>query len=399
MGYARYLAFRAINSFIVLLAALLIASIAFNALADRTVEAMVNEKVNQVRMQIQQRRIEFIDVLRGVAPKLLEWNITITYKGRPISCYKFTKAYEEGKLTNMSKDDINTIAEYCFLSYVREREEVRWGLNLPPYLRILLYVYKSLILDFGEAKAKYPQFGTSDIRAMVLTAMGRTALLFTTAYMINVAIALFLGLQMARKVGSILDRSISIVAMISASLPMFWVGMLMIYVFAYVLKWFPSQAMEPIPESIRGNIFAELQWWLWHMAVPIMTIVLVGFGGGAYATRNLVISIMQEDFVTTARAKGVPERKVIYGHVLRAASPPIVTSISLGFIGTFFGAIISEVVFGWPGMGSLYYLALYNADVPVLMANTFMFVFLFVLVKFMLEIIYGFLDPRIKASR
>lgn len=399
MGYGRYLAFRALNSLMVLLAALLIASIAFNALADRTVEAMVNEKVNQIRMQLQQRRIEFIDVLKGVKPKLAEWNITITYKGQPINCYNFVDNYEKGLLENMSEDDIKTISEYCFLSYVRKREEVRWGLDLPPYVRILLYVYKTLTLDFGEAKSKYPQFGTSDIRSMVLIAMGRTALLFTTAYMINVTIALFLGLQMARKVGSILDRGVSIIAMISASLPMFWVGMLMIYLFAYRLHLFPSQAMEPMPDEIKGNILAELQWWLWHMAVPIMTIVLVGFGGGAYATRNLVISIMQEDFVTTARAKGVPERKVIYGHVLRAASPPIVTSISLGFIGTFFGAIISEVVFGWPGMGSLYYLALYNADVPVLMANTFMFVFLFVLVKFLLEIIYGFLDPRIKASR
>ncbi len=399
MGYGRYLAFRAVNSLIVLLVALLIASLAFNALAEKTIEAIINDRVNQIRQQLAQRHVEFIDVLKGVKPRLLEWNITAKYKDKVWNCYVFLEDYEAGKLTNMSEDDINGVAEQCYLSYIKTREEISWGLNLPGYVRIILYVWKSLTLDFGEARMKYPQFGTNEIRDMVLIAMGRTALLFTTAYMINVAIALLLGLQMARKVGSPLDRGVSVIAMISASLPMFWVAMLLIYVFTYQLHIYPGVAMEPMPASIRGNILEELKWWLWHLYVPILTIVLVGFGGGAYATRNLVISIMQEDFVTTARAKGVPERKVIYGHVLRAASPPIVTSISLGFIGTFFGAIISEVVFQWPGMGSLYYLALSNADVPVLMANTFMFVFLFVLVRFLLEIIYGVLDPRIRASR
>ena len=107
---------------------------------------------------------------------------------------------------------------------------------------------------------------------------------------------------------------------------------------------------------------------------------------------------MQEDFVTTARAKGVPERKVIYGHVLRAASPPIVTMSAFGIIGSFFGAIISETVFQWPGMGQLYWTAINVNDTSVVMAVTYASVFLIILVKFTLDLIYGILDPRVKTK-
>ncbi|RLC61623.1 MAG: hypothetical protein DRI01_08190 [Chloroflexi bacterium] len=399
MGYGRYLAMRALNSVIVLIVALFIASIAFNSLAEVNVKEMVSARLQASKQQLAQQHRQLSDVVAALMQEFKEINVKVTYKDKTIDCYEFAKKLSEGTLEINDTRIIEAIADRCYTEYFKYREYSRWGLNLPIYIRVFYYVYKTLTLDFGEAKLKYPQFGTSDVKTMVLTAMARTALLFTTAYMINVALSIFIGLQMARRVGSVLDRGVSVVAMISASLPMFWVGMLMIYLFAYVFKLFPSVAYEKIPDEIAGNVFEQLKWWLWHLAVPIMTIVLVGFGGGAYSTRNLVISIMQEDFVTTARAKGVPERKVVYGHVLRAASPPIVTSISLGFIGTFFGAIISEVVFQWPGMGRLYYTALEQADIPVLMANTFMFVFLFVIVRFILEIIYGFLDPRIRASR
>ena len=260
--------------------------------------------------------------------------------------------------------------------------------------------WNTLILNLGEARLSYPQFGhTRDVRTVILHAMSRTALLFTTAQLIVIAMGLFLGLQAARRVGGALDRSISFVAMLSASMPMFWLGMLMIWAFHYVLDLFPAVAWEYIPTEVKENPFSLFVWYLHHMTIPLVTIILVSFGGIAWITRNIAISTLQEDFIYTARAKGVPENRVIYGHLLKAISPPVTTMSGLAIVNSLFGAIISEQVFQWPGMGRLYYTALFNGDTKIVIGVTFMFVLLFVIVKFVLDATYGILDPRIRASK
>ena len=144
---------------------------------------------------------------------------------------------------------------------------------------------------------------------------------------------------------------------------------------------------------MQFNVFKV---WLYYMALPLITVVLVTFGGWAYIVRNLVISVMQEDFVTAARAKGLPERKVLYGHVLRTASPPIVTYLALGLVGSFGGAIITETVFGWPGMGLLYWQAILGSDTVLVVAITYISVLMFIAVILILDFLYVLLDPRVR---
>lgn len=282
------------------------------------------------------------------------------------------------------------------------------GLTKPLHERILQYTIWILTFNFTAfpARVNYPG-GGDNAATVVLNALKATIILFTTATIIELAIAIWLGLQASKRAGSLLDRLISGIALVSASLPMWWVGLLMLLVFAYNLGWFPFAAKDvyiALGQLQQQNLppvqmfFEQIKTWLYYMALPLITIILVTFGGGAYVIRNIVLSTMREDFVTVARAKGLPERKVLYKHVLRAASPPIVTMTALSLVGSLGGAIITETVFQWPGMGLTYWIAINNGDTGVLMVNTWVTTFLFIVVIFMLDFIYMLLDPRVRVG-
>ncbi len=275
----------------------------------------------------------------------------------------------------------------------------KYGLDQPLYVRIANWTIRTLTLDFGEARQAYPAYGkTKNVRSMILLAIGRTALLFTTAEIIAVAIGLILGLYAAYRRGGIFDRSLSVFALTTNSIPMYWLGMILILLFAYTLGWFPPRSWEAIPEDVKASPLSLFIWYLHHMALPLFTIVFVAFGSLAWYTRNIALSTFQEDFIMVAWAKGLPSKRVLMKHVLRAISPPIVTMSTFAIVFSFFGAIISEVVFQWPGMGRLYYSALSNTDTPVVMAVTYLSIMVAVFTKFVLDLIYGFLDPRVKTA-
>ena len=178
--------------------------------------------------------------------------------------------------------------------------------------------------------------------------------------------------------------------------------MLMIYVFSFLLSKavgfmvFPPGHMNSVP--IPKDPIAYVLDVAWHMVLPVTSMVLVAYGGWALITRNLVIGIMTEDYIMTARAKGLPERKILYGHVLRNAAPPIITMVVLALAGTFGGAIITEAVFSWPGMGQLYWQAVMVMDVPVIMGLLYISTILLVAAILIADILYGVFDPRVKVG-
>lgn len=267
-------------------------------------------------------------------------------------------------------------------------------------------IESSFKFQFGTSRNQYIG-GTNDIGEQIKIAIKNSLILFLSATLINTAIGLVLGLRMARKPGGLLDRVVSIFGMISWSMPVWWIGILFLILFSYYLGWFPLQmkdvynALAQIPADVNPVVrfFLELKTWLYYMALPLMTLVLVSFGGWAYAVRNIVLETMSQDFVLAARARGLPENRIIYGHVLRTSSPPIVTSIALGLAGAFGGGIITETVFGWPGAGLLYWAALLNGEARLVMALTFVTTVIFLLTIFILDFIYVLLDPRVRTER
>jgi peptide/nickel transport system permease protein len=136
---------------------------------------------------------------------------------------------------------------------------------------------------------------------------------------------------------------------------------------------------------------------LYHMALPLFTWVFSLVGSWAYVTRNLIIQIVDEDFVTAARARGLQESLVMRRYILRPALPPIVTSIALALVGSWQGAIITETVFNWPGLGSLFYAAISALDAPVIIGLTVVYAYLLVATILILDLAYSIMDPRIRS--
>jgi peptide/nickel transport system permease protein len=270
------------------------------------------------------------------------------------------------------------------------------GLDDPWYSprRLWTIAVKVMALDFGQSYYIRSYGGSSNVRDIILEALPRTILLFGTATLIVAALGILVGAAAARRAGSPLDKAVLGYAVLSNSFPLWWIGMLAILLFAYTLRIFPARATPAIPPTDPAYPLALL----YHMALPLATMVLMGFGGWAYVVRNLMIGILQEDYIAVAKAKGVPERKILYGHALRSAAPPIVTIVALALSSSFGGAMITEAVFDWPGLGRLYWEAISSLDVPVILGLTYVSTLIFLLSVFIADVLYGLFDPRVRVG-
>jgi len=270
------------------------------------------------------------------------------------------------------------------------------GLDAPWYSpqRIGFSMYKILILDFGHATFLTSDSGSSAVGDILLEKIPRTVLLFTTATIIISILGIFLGALSASKVGSVVDRITSMFAVVSSSFPVWWIGMLMIFLFAFTYHIFPARATPSILPTEPGYIIALL----YHMALPLITIVMIGFGAWAYLVRNFMVGTMQEDFISAKKAIGINKNKIVYKHALKNAAPPIITILALSLSGSLGGAIITEAVFDWPGMGRLYFEAISVMDLPVIIGATYVLTVLFLISIFVADLLYGYFDPRVKTE-
>lgn len=268
------------------------------------------------------------------------------------------------------------------------------GLDSPWYSpnRIALSMYKIITLDFGHATFLSSDSGSSRVSDIIVEKLPRTVLLFTTATIIISLIGIFLGALAGSKTGSKIDKVTSAFAVISGSFPVWWIGMLMIFVFSFTLHLFPARATPLISPSDPGYIPALL----YHMALPLITIILIGFGTWAYLVRNFMVNVMREDFVTVKKTIGISQRKIVFQSALKNVAPPIITVLALSLSGSLGGAIITEAVFDWPGMGRLYFEAISVMDLPVIIGATYVLTAFFLVSIFVSDLLYGYLDPRIK---
>ncbi len=270
------------------------------------------------------------------------------------------------------------------------------GLDEPWYgpKRFANTVLKVMVLDLGKSNFITSDAGSPKVSDIILEKMPKTILLFTTSTIIVTIIGLYLGAFVGNKAGSLWDRLNSTFAVFSSSFPTWWVGMLMIFAFAFTYHIFPSRATPLTPPSDPSYIFDLL----YHMLLPLITIVLVAFGAWAYTVRYFVVGVLGEDYIAAKRTAGIPERRIVYSHALKNAAPPIVTVVALSLAGSLSGAITIEAVFDWPGMGSLYYDAIGFLDIPIIIGITYVLTVIFILTVFVTDIIYAYFDPRVKVG-
>jgi peptide/nickel transport system permease protein len=309
-------------------------------------------------------------------------------------------------LSAIVNEDLRT-ARQALAQTIRDPEELErvlaerrnqllefYGLDRPWYTRLPDQVLRVLSLDLGSARNLRSFAGSPRVADLVVERLPNTIVLVTTASAITAAAGLYLGVRLAVRVGSRFDRAMSYLSAASNALPTWWTGVLLIILFAVTLRLAPLGGILSAPPPTTpldriGNI-------MWHATLPVATLVVASIGGSTYAVRTMVLNTSQEDFVLAARAKGLPENLVQRRHILRVAAPPIVTSLILGLAGSLGGAILTETVFNWPGMGRLFYDAILALDESVIVALTFMYTLIYVVARFLLEVLYVFLDPRVR---
>jgi peptide/nickel transport system permease protein len=264
-------------------------------------------------------------------------------------------------------------------------ERIRQGLGLdrPFLVQFGSWVWHILHGDLGTSI-----FTNLPVSAMIAQRIEPTFSLMAITLVLTILVAVPLGVVAAWKAGSWVDRTIMAFAVFAFSLPVFVVGYVLAYVFALQFEWLPVQGYTPLKAGV---------WpWLQNLILPALALGSVYIALIARITRASMLEVLQQDYVRTARAKGLGQRNILFVHALKNAAVPIVTVIGIGIALLIGGAVVTESVFAIPGLGRLTIDAILRRDYPVIQGIVLLFSFLYVLVNLMVDVTYTLVDPRIR---
>jgi len=270
---------------------------------------------------------------------------------------------------------------------VRQRIRHSLGLDEPIPVRYVKWLKSMATGDFGYSFRTH-----GPVRDLIVQRLPTTIYVIGTAYLISVLLAIPIGVISAVKQYSIFDNVATTFAFIGFSLPTFFTGLLLILIFSVKLGWLPMIYRTTIDTPGLAGLWEKMK----QAIMPITVLGLFQTATLMRYTRSAMLEAIPQDYVRTARAKGLSEFTVITRHVMRNALIPVVTIVALSIPGIFTGAVITEQIFRVPGMGSLLISAINDSDTPVVMAITIIFAVLVVLFNLIADILYGVLDPRIK---
>ncbi len=275
-----------------------------------------------------------------------------------------------------------------YYEFIREK----FGLNEPLLTQLWVYFKQILQGDLGYSLS-YQQ----PVADVIFSRVPAT-LLLTLISMITATVAgIILGVEAARRENSLFDRTANIFALLGNSFPSFSIGQILLLFFALYLGLFPAQGMFSVDRDLDG--FSYLLDLAAHLALPVLTLAIIQIAQIMRLMRTEMLDVLSENFITTARAKGVSETRVAYSHALRNALLPVVTILgsNLGMILS--GAVLVETVFGYPGLGRLMIEVIAARDYPVLMGLFLLISISVAVMNFITDLTYTFLDPRIKYTR
>ncbi len=274
-------------------------------------------------------------------------------------------------------------------------EEERLGLNQPFILRSFRYLWNALTLDLGFSEQLQSDKGSRRVSNIILERLPATLLLFGTAQLLLFFIALFAGLGLSRRYGTFMDKFVLALAPTSSA-PGWFYGLFLILIFAGLLRLLPFGGMvsAPPPENPFEYALSVLE----HMILPVASWLIAGIFLTAYNWRTFFLIYASEDYVDMAKAKGLPDNMIERRYILRPTLPNIITSFALLLITLWTGAIITETVFNWPGIGQLYFAAIGVYDTPVILANVVVYAYLLAITVFLLDFIYALVDPRVRVG-
>ncbi len=275
------------------------------------------------------------------------------------------------------------------------QEEESLGLNRPFAIRSVNFLVNSLTLDLGRALKMTSDRGSRLVKEIILDRLPATLLLMGTSNLILFFGAIFIALALSRKYGSWLDK-IAIALSPTSSAPPWFYGIFLILIFAAFFKMLPFGGMidSPPPKTDIAYAFSVLK----HLILPASAMIISSIFISIYNWRTFFLIYSSEDYVEMAKAKGLTGRDIERRYILRPTLPTIITNFGLLLIGLWTGAIITETVFLWPGIGRTTFTAIGQFDTPVIVGLTIIYAYLLAITVFLLDIIYAMVDPRVKVG-
>lgn len=268
----------------------------------------------------------------------------------------------------------------------------KYGLDQPLYVQLYKYLVNLLTLDLGQSiRLGEPVLG------LIADRLPATLLLMLSSLSLALVGGVVMGVAAARKPGSVRDSVLSILALLGYSTPLFWLGLMLIVLMSVTFNILPSGGMQTIGEDF--SFFESVLDIAKHLILPSVTLALFYLSTYMRLVRASMLDIYQMDFIRAAKAKGLSDNKIAYGHVLRNAILPLVSLFGVQLGSVMGGSVVVEVVFGWPGLGTMAYDALFQRDLILLMGILFICSVLVVVVNLFVDLLYGWLDPRIEVSK
>jgi peptide/nickel transport system permease protein len=277
-------------------------------------------------------------------------------------------------------------------------EQIRrnFGLDQPIHVRYWRWMVAFLTGDFGYSYAH-----ARPVLDIILETLGPTLILAGSTLVLIFVIGVVVGVLQAVRQHRPLDRILSVVSLFFYSMPSFWLGLMLMLLFslkAHEWGWpiaLPPTGMTSVDHEFM-NFGEQLIDRLRHLILPVLTLSLVMAAGIARFTRGQMLEVVRQDFIRTARAKGLPERQVVLKHALRNSLLPVITLLGLYLPLLFSGSVFVEVIFSWPGMGRVIFESIFQRDYPLVMATSFIFALVVVLGSLIADVLYAVADPRIR---
>lgn len=265
-----------------------------------------------------------------------------------------------------------------------------YGLNKPVLTQLWIYISGVATGNLGESF-----FFNQPVSKLIAARVGPTILLVISAQIISIVLGVFLGVIAARKPNGVMSAFVSVFATIGYAVPVFWTGIMLIILFASAIPIFPVEGMQSV--KLRDAPFlTQALDVAHHLVLPAFTLAIIYLAQYARLSRASMLEVLGSDYIRTARAKGSPERSVLFKHALRNAALPILTVAGLQFGNLISGALLVETVFNWPGMGRLAFESILRRDYPTIMGVLFFASAMVVVANILTDISYRWADPRLR---
>ena len=275
---------------------------------------------------------------------------------------------------------------------VRQRMEKVYGLDQPLHIQYGRWLGRIARLDFGRSF-----LDDRPVTQKIMERLPITLIINACSLLLILGIAIPLGVRAAVRPGGLFDRFTTVFVFVGYSMPSFWLALLCMALFGVTLRWLPISGVH----ALDYESFSLMRRWLdmaWHLVLPVGITAFVSLAGMSRYMRSTMVEVLRQDYIRTARAKGLSERRVLFHHGLRNALLPLITILGLSLPDLIGGSVIAETIFSIPGMGRLFYEAVMARDYPVVMALVTIGAILTMLGNLLADLAYAYADPRIRVS-